>query len=163
MRLTVEAKQMIVAKTLNRNGKGIAEIAVSHNVGYSTLQKWIRENREGKLTVNESKITVGELAPAERLAHLIATGSLDEAGLGAYCRERGLYSFQLQEWKKEFMTHSKTPKQHQKSSSELKALKEENARLKQDIKRKDRALSEAAALLILKKKADLIWGDFEDV
>lgn len=162
MRLTTEAKEMIVGKTLNRNGKGIAEIAVSHNIGYSTLQKWIRESREGKLTVTESKTTARELAPAERLEHLIATGSLDETGLGAYCRERGLYSFQLQEWKKEFMMHSKTPKQQQKSSLELKTLREENARLKQDIKRKDRALSEAAALLILKKKADLIWGEFGD-
>jgi cytidylate kinase len=46
--------------------------------------------------------------------------------------------------------------------SELKALKEENKRLEKEIRRKDKALAEAAALLILKKKAAMIFGEREE-
>jgi hypothetical protein len=57
--------------------------------------------------------------------------------------------------------------QHQKkissNQSELNALKAENKRLHQELRRKDSVLAEAAALLIMKKKADLIWGESEDV
>jgi hypothetical protein len=34
--------------------------------------------------------------------------------------------------------------------------------LKRDLHRKDKALAEVTALLILKKKTDLLWGDNED-
>ncbi|PZO97510.1 MAG: transposase, partial [Gardnerella vaginalis] len=34
--------------------------------------------------------------------------------------------------------------------------------LKQEIKRKDKALAEAAAILILRKKLNALWGEDED-
>jgi len=71
---------------------------------------------------------------------------MSEEEIGAYCRENGLYSFQLTAWKESFMS--------------LKT-EDKNQSLKQDIKRKDAALSEASALLILKKKASMIWGEIE--
>lgn len=168
MNLTIEAKQMIVEKALNRKGKKIAEIAVAHNIGYSTLQKWIRQSREGKLRVPKQKTAfsvggVKDIEVADKFKHLMATANLNETKIGVYCRERGLYSYQLQQWQEEFMKQDKAPEQRQKTQSDMKALKAENALLKQDIRRKDRALSEATALLILKKKADLIWGEFADV
>ena len=47
-------------------------------------------------------------------------------------------------------------------SPELKKLKAINKKLKVDLNRKDKALAEASALLILKKKADSIWGEDEE-
>jgi transposase len=160
--LTIEAKQMIVEKALTRKGKGVAEIAVQYNIGYSTLQKWIRESRAGTLISCEHKTVSGELSPAERFTHLVATSSLDDVKLGVYCREKGLYSFQLTQWKEEFMKQSERTKQPE-HVLELKKLRAENKELKQDVRRKDRALAETTALLVLKKKADLIWGVSEDV
>ena len=50
----------------------------------------------------------------------------------------------------------------QQHAQALKKLQAENRALKKDLLRKDKALAETSALLILKKKADLIWGDFEE-
>ena len=91
---------------------------------------------------------------------MIATAALDEAAIGVYCREKGLYSFQLTEWEAAFMTEKSTEKQHA-NLSELKALRIEKNQLKHEVRRKDSALAEASALLILKKKASLIWGEAE--
>ena len=46
--------------------------------------------------------------------------------------------------------------------AEMCELKAENKELKRDLYRKDRALAETTALLVLKKKADLIWGTEEN-
>ena len=50
-----------------------------------------------------------------------------------------------------------------KARAELKVLKEDNRRLQRELRRKEKALAEASTLLIMKKKADLIWGEDEDV
>ena len=88
----------------------------------------------------------------------MATASLDESTLGAYCREQGIYSFQLKTWKEAFMSHNSTEKK-QTESTELRALRAEVKALKKELHRKDKALAETSALLILKKKASLIWGE----
>ena len=158
--LSLEAKQAIVTKALTANSRGIKELARSHNIGYSTVLKWLKEYREGRAPFGGA--TLGrDLTPSERFGHLVATAALDEAALGVYCREKGLYSHQLNHWKDEFMTkdNSESKRQH---SAELKALKAENKRLQKELNRKDKALAETAALLILKKKANLLWGVPED-
>lgn len=40
--LSLEARQAIVEKALGRKGRSLIEIAELHNIGYSTLQKWIK-------------------------------------------------------------------------------------------------------------------------
>lgn len=60
------------------------------------------------------------------------------------------------------MAHNDNEKQMTKEKNELKALKEENKRLKRDLHRKNKALAETSALLVLKKKADLIWGELAE-
>ncbi len=157
--LSTEAKEAIVLQALNRDGNSIESVARSNNIGISTLQKWLRRYREG-----QSLDRVGQqkgVSRAERFEHILATHNLDEVPLGEYCRKQGLYSHQLTAWREELMLTNQTNK-NSKLFSELKQLKEDNKRLERELSRKDKALAEASALLILKKKADLIWGASED-
>lgn len=158
-RLSDEAKQQIIKKALTNSGQSIAEIAATHNIGYSTLQKWLSLHRQNTSSTGGPQTP---MTTAERFNHLVATAGLDEAAVGAYCRERGIFSFQLAEWKNEFMSNERNPKKQLEHAAELKALRLENKRLTQDLARKEKALAETAALLVLKKKADLIWGENED-
>jgi len=165
--LALEAKQRIIEKALNNKGQGItkhiSKIASDHNIGSSTLEKWIRLHKIGKFGLNKTTtLNKSKLTAADRLEHLLATTNLDEAKLGAYCREHGLYSFQLQAWKKDFMTQENNLKKQPDLTIELKTLRTENQQLKKDLNRKNMALAETTALLVLKKKADLIWGVLED-
>lgn len=161
--LSEEAKKSIVEKALSRKGVGLTEIASAHNVGYSTLQKWIVKYKTGifdSKKYHESSAN-NSLTRSEQLQHLLETSALDEIALGAYCREHGLYSFQIQQWKSEFMSQDKNQKKSE-NQAELKALRAENKDLKRDLLRKDRALAETTALLVLKKKAGLLFGVPED-
>lgn len=160
--LSISAKQVIIEKALAKDGRTLRAIATSHNIGLSTLSRWLKFYRENGIIKNQKDGKVSQnFSIPERLQHLLATASLDETSLGVYCREKGIYSFQLKEWKEAFMTQKSNEKQPS-SLSELKALRAENKQLKQEVRRKDSALAEASALLILKKKAALIWGEAED-
>ena len=161
-RLSSEAKESILRQALNKKGKSLVEIAHMNNIGYSTLQKWLRKRREGG-TVETSKPINTSKAPdtAAQLTHLLATSQLDETELGVYCRRHGIYSHQLTHWKTDLMSNS-PPKKQAQQQAELKRLKAENKQLKQELQRKEKALAEASTLLILKKKASSIWGEHED-
>ena len=156
--LSQEAKNAILKQVINREGKPIRQIAKENNVSLSALDKWRNKAKLEGAAGSPQKLPA---TPAERFEHILATAPLAESERGAYCRERGLYDFQLQQWKEEFIMQSKDEKEGQQNA-ELKALRIENKVLKNDLQRKDKALAEASALLILKKKAALIWGDEED-
>lgn len=161
-KISTSAKQAIVEKALARDGRTLSEIAKTHNIGLSTLSKWLRHYRKyGRIVEQGALMSSQDCSISDRFQHLIATASLDEAALGVYCRERGIYSFQLAAWKEAFMAQ-KDPEKKQSNLAELKALRAENKKLKQEVRRKDSALAEATALLVLKKKAALIWGEGED-
>ena len=157
--LSIEAKEAIVLKAVNRGSKSLVEIARANNVGLSTLQRWLQRFRRGE-PLGAKSVTAasqGNLSKEERFTHLLATHGLDDIALGKYCREQGLYSHQLVQWRHAFL-NAKVDETSQQNKTRLNALTAENKRLKTDLNYKEKALAEASALLILKKKADLIWG-----
>ena len=95
----------------------------------------------------------------ERLEALLATHGMSEEALGAWCRERGLHTHHLVQWRRDLVEE---PVQGKKAAGEGRALREEIRALKKELRRKESALAETAALLTLKKKAASIWGDRED-
>jgi transposase len=161
--ISQETKEAIVKKVLGKKGINLKVIAKQNNIVYSTLTRWIREYQSGQYNqaiTNHCSNTA--LSRKEKLQHILATASLDEQALGVYCREWGLYAVQLNEWKNE-MAKDNNEQKNETLLIELKALRNENKQLKQEINRKDRALAETAALLVLKKKANAMWGEPEDV
>ena len=165
-RFTQEFKAHAVEKALSQcDDVLIEDIAHDLGVGYSTLQKWIALAKKHELEThnhNGSQMT-SEKRPQdwsleERLNAIITCGSLDEEALNQFCRSRGLYPHHIQQWKKEF-TKGPSKKVMEPNS---KQLKQEVKQLQKELNRKDKALAETAALLVLKKKADAIWGFNED-
>ena len=93
----------------------------------------------------------------QRLDALLDTHNLDEKALGAWCREHGLHTHHLTQWRQDWVNSKAEP-----TGKEVRALREENRDLKKELRRKDKALAETTALLVLKKKASAIWGEPED-
>jgi hypothetical protein len=81
---------------------------------------------------------------------------MNEEQRGRYLRERGLYSVDIERWREEMLQAlSKKPKRGDPKDRRIRQLEGE-------LRRKEKALAETAALLVLKKKAQAIWGDNED-
>ena len=100
--------------------------------------------------------------PQEKLEVVLEAASLSEEDLGEFLRRKGLHQAQLDEWR-ERMTKGAleelgSRRRSRKASPEAKRIRE----LEKELRRKDKALAETAALLVLKKKVDAIWGDVDD-
>lgn len=137
-------------------------------VGQSTLNRWMVQSRHQEfepITANE----ITSLSPMskekrpqdwsleEKLNLIIACGSLDDEAINALCREQGIYPHHIKQWKQDFIGGAKA-----NTPSEAKSLKLENKVLKKELDRKDKALAETAALLVLQKKVRAIWGNDGD-
>ena len=152
--IPVKTKEAIIVKALNRGEKTLVQVAKENNVGYSSLQHWLRCKRRGS-ALPDSRTGIQQSTDKQSwLEHLLATAHMEEPALGAYCREQGIFSHQLEQWRKT-LTEDKKNDVH----AEFRRLKLAYKQLEHELNRKDKALAETTALLVLKKKADLIWGD----
>lgn len=147
-------KLKVVEKALHRpTHETLAQCAVQQGVGYSTLTRWMTQVKQGELSavaaVAEEK-RPQEWNSAQKLQAVIESAALTEEDQGRYCRRQGIFQPQLTQWKQEFMRPSKETDQVLKT--ENRALKEELKQVRRELARKEKALAEAAALLVLKKK-----------
>ena len=160
--LSKQAKETIVLQALNRQGGSLESIVLAHAVPVPSLIGWVREYEVngGFTKTKKSSVNSKTISRQEQFNHILATSSLDEVSLGQYCREHGIFSHQLGEWRELFM---KAPKKKDvPEREEIKKLHNEIKLLQRELLRKDKALAEASALLVLKKKANLIWGVDEE-
>ena len=135
-------------------------LAEQFGISRSTVQNWMRAYRaSGERPLTEKDKRPQSWTTEERLEALLATHGLAEEELGSWCRERGVHTHHLAQWRRELVEGSP---QNDTGASGTRALREENRALKKELRRKDKALAETAALLVLKKKAASIWGEVED-
>jgi transposase-like protein len=165
-RLSPSFKLNAVENALSRGtAETVAQVAKRHGIGYSTLTRWMIEVKQGRLTRQDTPLSrekqPQDWEPAEKFQALVDTASLNEPDRGRYCRQHGLFEHHLTQWKQECMaTRNNEP--DEKLKAENRALREENKRLQRELTRKEKALAEAAALMILKKKAQAMFGVNED-
>ncbi len=86
---------------------------------------------------------------------------LSGEALHAWCREKGLFEHQLTAWREAFVGSAapETAQERREAKAELKALQGRHEVLQRELRRKERALAEAAALLVLQKKFQALLGD----
>lgn len=162
-----EFKESLVLKILAGPKQSIRAVASEAKVGISSLHGWVQAAKKaapfallaGNVTANKRAV---DLSLEEKFHLVTESVSLQNEELNHYCRQKGIFKTQLEQWKLAFMTDKEESTSSKKMAAELKQLRLQNKQLQQELHRKDRALAEAAALLILKKKADLIWPVSED-
>lgn len=158
-----EFKEQVVRKMMPPGAQSVAQVSRDTGVSEQTLYNWRNKyRREGKV-VPADPSNPENWSGADKLAVIIETASLNEHELSEYCRKKGLYPEQITRWKE--MAASGVDNQQHLTRAEKKqwqAEKNKARKLEKELHRKDKALAEAAALLVLQKKAQAIWGDPED-
>jgi transposase-like protein len=145
-----------LVKLYSRGDRTVKSVAEELNVNYPTLKNGMKRTPLSKvsgLPTNEKRPQ--DWSGAERRTALQESHVLSGESLNAGCRERGLLAHHLSGGKAAFCTEAKAVL----GGRELRGLKDENEPLKRELLRKDKALSEAAALRILQKKFRALWED----
>ena len=158
-----ERKESVLRKMLPPNNKTIPEIAKEEGISEGTLFNWRKAARaEGRLMPNGDTTPTGWCS-ADKFASVVETASLNEAELSVYCRERGLYPEQIRQWREACEQANDWDRNQNKRLKKARKADEKRIKdLERELGRKDKALAETAALLVLRKKAQAIWGDSED-
>ncbi len=150
-----EQKRMWVKKFLTRGSKSI-DVFCRENVMSSTaIYRWVSiygRTDDMKPLARSPLHWVAE----EKFKAVMAFDSLAVEEQGAYLRREGVHADHIEMWR-EKMQKSLEPETQDKRS-ERGELVYQILELEKELARKDKALAEAAAILILKKKVDSIWG-----
>ena len=148
--------EQALTKVYSRGDRTIKSVAEELNVNCYTVKNWMK--RKSKQVEEISVLAIKEKRPQDwnaeaKLVALHETHGLLGEALHAWCRENCLFAHHLTNWKSAFCAGAKAaPGAH-----EMRTLKDENDPLKRELTRKERALAEAAALLILQKKFRALW------
>lgn len=154
-------KESLLAKALAPNAPSVVTLAKEFNIPYATIHTWIRSSKkQTSKQMNTSQRPQDKSAEA-KLQAVFDTMNKPEAERGAYCRAKGIYTTHLDSWRQQAL-ESLGNLNTKQDKSERQKMANENKKLKSELQRKDRALAEVSALLILKKKADVLWGGNED-
>lgn len=153
-------KEQMVRKLLPPNALSVTQISRETGIGRSTLYAWKQMIGEQGYVMLDKPTPPQKWDSKAKLAALIQTAAMNEFERSEYCRERGLYPEQLDAWKAAFEaidTDAVPANKH-----ELALQRKEVKALQKEIHRKDKALAEAAALLVLTKKVQAIWDIKEE-
>ena len=96
---------------------------------------------------------------AARLDAVVATSAMDEAARSAWCREHGVFPQQLQQWRENATQALAEPEQARASPQQTKHDRRRIKELEREVRRKDRALAETAALLVLSRKLEAVFSN----
>lgn len=158
-----EFKDNMVQKMLAPGGLSATQLSDDLGISQPTLSRWLRESGEegsasvprrkgGKKTAKRPQ----DWSAEEKLALVIEASGLSGDELGVLLRRRGVHTTHVERWREATMaalgSEVRRPRGRSPESRRIRELERELAR-------KDKALAETAALLVLRKKVEALWGD----
>lgn len=161
MKYSTGFKNSIIKKVLPPDERSIYEVAEDSGVSYQTIKKWLAMYKDGKLdSVENNEPTPNKRSADEKFVLVLESKSIPEDRMGEWLRQNGLHSEHIPLWEKELEQLVNDKQQNLKE--ENKQLKSEMRNMKKKLRRNEKAMSEALALLTLKKKADKLFNMDED-
>jgi transposase len=162
-RYSKEMKEAILKRMMPPNNESIKQISEEVGITEATLYKWRKEARKGGSATPGDGQGSEQWSSEDKFLIVMETYTMNEVELAEYCRKKGLYKEQIEAWRGVCLNaNGREFDQTKQLNQELKEEKKRAKTLEKDLQKKEKALAEAAALLLLRKKAQAIWGDQED-
>ena len=156
-----ERREAVVAKLLPPRILSVSEVSRQEGISVATIYKWRKEAREqGRCLPNAGDGGAAVWSSKDKFAAVLETASMNAEETAQYCRRRGVFAEQILAWRhdcEQAATLSQNERHH--DALDAKAQRQRIRELERDLRRKNAALAETAALLTLSKKAAAIWGD----
>lgn len=157
-----EFKKQAIQKVLNRGPKSIKEVLKEVGVSDCSFYQWKKFYGTASFMDTHQKKRPQDWSATEKFQAVMEYEKLSESEQGEFLRKRGLHSDHMTQWKKMMQEALEPSLTEQLSRTEKKLMNRKIKELEKEIQKKDKVLAETTALLILKKKADAIWGSGGD-
>ncbi|MCP3896066.1 MAG: transposase, partial [Bacteroides sp.] len=138
----------------------LREISDQLGIPRATLHQWKRNYRmfqDDKQSHATTDNPAESWTPEQKFAVVLETATLSEVELNTYCREKGVYPGQIKAWREACVRGNAPQDKQLRREGIYQQQKRKIKSLEREVKRKDKALSETVALLVLRKKYDALW------
>ncbi len=163
MRYSSKRKEAVLRKMMPPYNRPIKQLAEEEGISEATLFNWRKQARERGLLMPSGDSGPEGWSAQDKFAAVLETAAFNEADLSEYCRKKGIYPEQLLQWRKACEKANDWDREaNRRLKAEKKSDRQRILKLERELRRKEKALAETAALLVLQKKAQAIWGDPED-
>lgn len=160
MEYTASVRSSMVRKMSGPGARSATSLAEETGVPQPTLSRWLRKAGSVRgVSSREPKETPArrpqDWTLEEILAAVLEGSRLSGEELGAFLRRSGIHEAHLDEWRGRLAAAVQGGTKPRGRSADARRIQE----LEKELRRKEKALAEAAALLMLQKKVREIWGD----
>ena len=163
LRIPKARKDAILNKMMSPYPPTIATLSKQEGISEATLYNWRKQLRQEGRPVPEHDRTSENWSAQTKFAVVVETAAMTEIELAEYCRSKGLYPDQVKAWRDTAIASQDESQQATAASQQQgRDYRKQIKRLETDLARKEKALAEAAALLILQKKMRALWEGGED-
>jgi transposase-like protein len=153
-----EFKAKIIAQMLPPHNRHIPELARESGIPQDTPYNWRVKHRPKAEGAGVEAVAGPDRLTGEEKSHLVVeSAAMNEQALGEFCRRRSVFPGQLAAWRA-VCGGANEVRQNREDSAENRKLAQRNAELASELRRMEKALAEAAALLTLQKKARALWA-----
>ena len=161
---TKEFKDSILKRLDHPSNETVSSLAEELNISKSTIYQWVRTNNKKQKNTPINLKSKNNWSSQDKFHVVLETATLSENELAEYCRRKGIYVEEIKAWKEQCLNANmiSIKEDPEKLKSVLKEEQNKNKELQRELRRKEKALAETAALLVLRKKAQAIWGDEEE-
>ena len=155
MKYSPQVREAALRKLCAPHGPSVSSVARELGIAPETLRKWRKFGHQKLEDRTMNQVREQDWSMEKRFEVVMETSSMSDEELGAYCRSRGLHVNTIALWREKCLN---TIRNKDRNDSEKAILKRKLKETKKDLKRKEKALAEASARLILQKKAKELWG-----
>lgn len=141
-------------EALRPGGRGPYALARERGISNGIVYRWVQAARKLGPMADQSR-RPDDFSAQEKLRVVNEAARLNDSELGEFLRREGIQEDDLERWREDALGGLGAARKPQPPSKRIRELERE-------LRRKDKALAETAALLVLSKKAQALWGDEDD-
>ena len=146
-------KARAVQRVCTPGGPSVYALSRELDISPTTLYTWVKRSKSVIMKIDEPR-RPQDWSATEKFKAVLEADDLSDEELGEFLRRKGLHEAHLKEWREQ--AEAALGKNASKPDAKL---KKEVKRLNREVRRKDKALAETAALLVLSKKLRAFLGD----
>jgi len=159
---STERKASAIAKMLPPHNRPLGQLSREEGISEGTLSRWRAQARSQGQFLPDADAGPDGWTARDKFGAVIETAAMNEVEFSQYCRQRGLYPEQVRAWRsacEQANDWDRAASRH--LARETKVDRTRIRDLERELARKEKALAETAALMVLRKKAEAIWGPRE--
>ena len=171
MPYSVKFREKMIGKLTGPGARSATSLSKEVGVAQATLSKWLRQAKVATMSDDERDRSRRRRSgsagrkrwtPAEKIRVVMAAAATGEAELGALLRREGLHEADLERFREEVLAAAAKGFEAGRTRRGLSPEQKRMRKLEKELARKEKALAEAAALLVLRKKAEAFFLSEEE-